>query len=139
MTGVEPPKMPDWIDLRGTVVSGCGDFRRRMEGFPDVFHRAMGYAPYPGTLNVDVGLPIKIKEEFRIQGVEINEPTQDLLFERCAINGIYGFRIRPFDTATGCGGHGDKVFEIACDRQVPAATIGAVVQVTLFRSDVSER
>lgn len=133
----EKPKTPEWINLKGKIVAGFGDFGRRMVSFPDVFRRAMGYTPYPGTLNVDVGLPIRIKEEFRIQGVDINEPTQDLLFERCVINGIPGFRIRPFDVATGWGGHGDSVLEIACARWVPNATIGRVVQVTLFRNDIS--
>ena len=129
--------MPESINLKGKIISRCGDFRRRMKRFPDVFRRAMGYAPYPGTLNVDAGMPIKIKEEFRIRGVDINEPTQDLLFERCVINGIHGFRIRPFDITTGGGGHGDNVLEITCAQKVPNATIDSVVQVTLFRNDIS--
>ena len=122
--------------LKGKIVSGCGDFSRRMNRFPDVFRTAMGYAPYPGTLNVDVGLPIKIREEFRIRGADINEPAQDLLFERCAINGIHGFRIRPLDIATGGGGHGDNVLEITCAQKVPNASIESAVQVTLFRDDI---
>lgn len=109
--GQETTKMPEW-NLKGKVVRGCGHFEQRTNSFPDVFLRAMAVALHLGTLNVDVGSPIKIKEEFRIRGVDIDEPTQDLLFERCVINGIPGFRIRPFDIATGAGGHGDNVLEI---------------------------
>jgi CTP-dependent riboflavin kinase len=131
--------MREPFSLKGVIVSGCGDFSKRMNRFPDVFRRAMGYSPYPGTLNVDVGSPIAIEEEFRIRGTEIDEPGQDLLFEPCLVNEIQGFRIRPFIVATGGGGHGDNVLEIACAQEIPNACIGGVVQITLFRSAVPEK
>jgi hypothetical protein len=47
---------------------------------------------------------VPIKEESRILGKEIDEAEQDLLFERCLINGNEGCRIRPYDVRTGDGG-----------------------------------
>ena len=124
------------IVVEGKVVPACGDFKRRMTNFPEAFRRATGEELFKGTLNVDVGREIAIREEFRILGTEINEPTQDLQFERCAINDIPAFRIRPYVIATGEGGHGDHILEISCGREIPNAGYGCVVRVTLFRDDV---
>ena len=41
-----------------------------------------------GTLNVLLDTPLPIQAEFRIAGTEIGEPEQDMLFERCRIDGI---------------------------------------------------
>jgi len=78
--------------LKGTVVSGCGHFTQRMKRYPDVFSEATGEKLFEGTLNVDVGRTVKIREDFRISGANICEPTQDLLFEKCQINGIPAYR-----------------------------------------------
>jgi hypothetical protein len=48
-----------------------------------VFERATGEELYPGTLSVDVGRPIPIKEPFRIEGRELNEP-EECLFDFAA-------------------------------------------------------
>jgi len=124
------------IVVEGKVVPGFGHFRERMRKFPEVFRQATGVELFKGTLNVDVGREIVIREDFRILGSEINEPEQDLLFERCVIQGIPAFRIRPYVVATGEGGHGDHILEISCGREIPNAGYGCVVRVTLFRDDV---
>jgi CTP-dependent riboflavin kinase len=124
------------VTLQGIIARGFGHFTQRMTNYPDVFRRATGVDLFTGTLNVDVGREITIKEDFRIKGTEIGEPLQDLLFERCAINGIAGYRIRPFVLATGEGGHGDHVLEICSTQQIPDAAPGNIVQVTLFRDDI---
>jgi len=94
-------------------------FSRRMTEYPKVFEKATGERLYPGTLNVNVGRPNPVREHFRIRGTEINEPEQDLLFEVCRINQIWAYRIRPFHLATGEGGHGDHIIEIACSQKIP--------------------
>ncbi len=50
--------------LKGSVVRGCGHFTHRMSNFPEPFRSAIGETLFPGTLNVDVGRPIGIKEDF---------------------------------------------------------------------------
>ncbi|MGA8224752.1 MAG: hypothetical protein WB780_24120 [Candidatus Acidiferrales bacterium] len=124
------------IVLEGKVVSGFGQFKERMTSFPEVFRKATGMELFKGTLNVDIGREVAIREDFRILGAEINEPAQDLLFERCEINDIPAFRIRPYVIATGEGGHGDHILEISCGRKIPGASIGSVVRITLFRDDI---
>jgi CTP-dependent riboflavin kinase len=121
------------VIVRGKVVSGCGHFKERMTRQREVFERATGEELHPGTINVNVGQEIPIREVFRINGNDIGEPEQDLLFERCRINGYSAFRIRPYHLPTGGGGHGDHVLEIACAEVVPNTDLGNVVEVELFR------
>jgi CTP-dependent riboflavin kinase len=84
-----------------------------MTRFPEVFERAAGERLFPGTLNVDIGAPLQVREDFRIRGSEVGEPGQDLIFERCFVSGHRAYRIRPFQLNGGGGGHGDHILEIA--------------------------
>jgi len=74
-------------------------------------------------------------DHFRIRGTEINEPEQDLLFEVCRIGQIWAYRIRPFHLATGEGGHGDHIVEIACAQKIPNASSGERVEIAFFPWD----
>jgi CTP-dependent riboflavin kinase len=126
------------IILKGTVVAGIGDFTKRMTNFPEAFRKATGEELVKGTLNVKVAKPVEVRPHFRIRGQEIGEDGQDLLFEVCRINGIWAYRIRPFNLRTREGGHGNTVLEICCAQWIPNATVGSVVEVTLFRDDAIE-
>jgi CTP-dependent riboflavin kinase len=120
--------------VKGTLRKGSGDFTRRMTHFPDVFKDATGESLFPGTLNVQVHEQIKIREHFRIRGVDINEPEQDLLFEICRINGIWAYRIRPYNLQNGSGGHGDRILEIACSVELrkEANFDESAIEIALF-------
>jgi CTP-dependent riboflavin kinase len=122
------------FSVKGRVVGGVGDFSRRMNRFPEVFARATGEQLHPGTLNVKIDRKIVIQKEFQISGAEIDEPGQDLLFERCEINGMKAFRIRPLHLSTGGGGHGDDTLEIASASYIENAKLGSEVEVTFFRA-----
>lgn len=119
--------------VSGIVQRGVGDFRRRMEKYPQVFERAAGETLFPGTINVKIDRNISIREDSRLCGNDIDEPDQDLLFERCLINGTPAHRIRPFQLATGEGGHGDDVLEITAHQEIPNVSAGSVVEITFFR------
>jgi CTP-dependent riboflavin kinase len=124
------------IILKGLIcpdAEGLKHFSRRMKEYPEVFERATGEQLYPGTLNVNVGEPIQIKEHFRIHGSELNEP-EEFLFEVCRINRIWAYRIRPLG-ARGGGGHGDHILEIACSHAIPNASPGVEVEIALFPHD----
>jgi hypothetical protein len=131
------------VTMKGTVVTGFGHFFRRMTEFPETFRKATGETLYPGTLNVDVGKPIRIQEHCRIFGTEIGEPYQDLLFEPCLINGLPGWRIRPYvlderaGFPVGGGGHGDHILEVSSATKIPNASAGSRVEITLFREDTN--
>jgi len=111
--------------------AGLKHFSRRMNQYPEVFERATGKKLFPGTLNVNVGEPIAIREHFRIRGKELNEP-EDFLFEVCRINRIWAYRIRPLDVQ-GNGGHDDHILEISCHHELPNVSPGAEVEIALFR------
>ena len=80
---------------------------------------------------------IPVKEHFGIRGEDIDEPTQDLLFEICRINRIWAYRIRPFDLRSGLGGHGDDTLEIACSQEIPNVSTDAPVEIILLRDDIA--
>ena len=126
------------IILKGSVcpeAEGLKHFSKRMSEYPEVFERATGERLYFGTLNVNVHKAIPVREHFRIRGAEVNEPEQDLLFEICRINRIWAYRIRPFQLATGEGGHGDHIIEVACSQKIPNVPEGSEVEIALFPRD----
>jgi ribosomal protein S18 acetylase RimI-like enzyme len=98
--------------VSGRVIAGTGAWKPRIERFPEVFTAHFGFPLFPGTLNVLIEVPLPVRAESRIPGSEIGEPEQDMLFERCLVNGFEAFRLRPFQPATGAGGHGDHILEI---------------------------
>jgi CTP-dependent riboflavin kinase len=116
------------IEVRGVIHEGSGDFTKRMTKFRDVFTRAVGEELFPGTLN-------EPREHFRIEGVHIDEPDQDLLFEICRVNGLWAYRIRPYRPADGGGGHGDHILEIACGIRLrkQADFNGSDIRIAPFR------
>ena len=124
------------IVLEGKVVEGRKDFRTRITKYPEAFRRATGQTIVLGTLNVKVDKPIPVKEHFRIRGIEIEEPLQDLLFEVCRINGIWAYRIRPYNLQNGGGGWGDDILEICCSEVIPNVKAGTSVQIMLLRDDI---
>jgi len=67
------------MQVSGKVVHGIGAWRPRIERYPEVFLAGTGQRLFPGTLNVLLESPLPIREEFRIRGVEIGEPDQDML------------------------------------------------------------
>ena len=108
-------------------------FPGRIRRYPAIFEQAVGYALYPGTINVKVSSPIQIFEQFRVKGELIGEPCQDLLFERCRINGIKAVRIRPYMLNSGGGGHGDDILEISCGCRIDGVEPGARVEIEICR------
>jgi CTP-dependent riboflavin kinase len=124
------------ITIKGRLQQGVGDFRKRMTMFPEVFRRATGETLIPGTLKVRVDRKIPAREDFRIRGIESGEPDQDLLFEKCLIDGIPGYRIRPFNLRHGDGGHGDDVIELSSSQRISHTGNGAVIEITFFRDSL---
>ena len=103
-----------------------------MERFPDVFGAVTGERLFPGTLNVQLESPLPIRAEFTIPGSEIGEPEQDMLFERCTVNGIPAFRLRPFQPATGAGGHGDHILELVSSVELRPLLAGSETVIVEF-------
>jgi hypothetical protein len=123
------------IILKGRVIQGVQHFstiRLSREEFRAAYRKATGEDLWKGTLNVQINRCIPVKEHFRIRGKDISEPEQDLLFEICRVNGIWAFRIRPYNLCTGAGGHGDNIFEIGCSEDISTTE----VNIELFRDDV---
>ena len=121
------------MKVKGHVVKGVKHFTHRMTKYRDIFTKASGQELRPGTINVEIDHRIEVREDFRIEGWKIDEPDQDLIFERCKISGIDAFRIRPLNLKTGLGGHGDHILEVASSQEVPNVEEGAKVEIEFFR------
>lgn len=117
--------------VTGRLVDGIGDFRKRMTTYADVFTRVVGHELFPGTLNVEIERLLVVREDFRILGRDIDEPEQDLIFERCQILGRAAYRIRPYQVLTGGGGHGDHILEIASREELRPLLVGREDQIEL--------
>jgi hypothetical protein len=127
------------VIIPGYVIPGCGDFQRRLlnEKFCVAFRKATGEDLVKGTLNVEVNRCIPVNEHFRILNKDLDEnPPQDLLFEICRIGRNWVYRIRPYNLCTGAGGHGDHIIEIGCSEEIPNATEGSPIEITMFRNDL---
>ena len=127
------------VTLKGTIIKGSGEQRRRMMRFPEVFESVLGKDFYPGTINVKVDRPVWIKTDFKISGDLIAEPHMNMLFEKCKINGDPAYRMRIWNKKSGYGSWGDDVLEIAgpplC---VPTFEFGICqkVKIELFRNKI---
>lgn len=110
-----------------------GHFKPLMKTFSEVFERATGEKLIPGTINVNVGTQIKIKEDFRIPASDLNGGEQDLLFERCRIDGIPAYRLRRCHPLTNEGGHGDHILEISSSACIPSNSPGSRATIEFFR------
>ncbi len=124
--------------VKGRVITGVRHFTDRMTNYPEVFKKATGEVLIPGTINIQVDKSILVKEHFRVRGIDICEPDQDLLFEICKINGIWAYRIRPFNLKTGAGGHGDHILEITSAERISNVSPGSIAEITLFRDDLKQ-
>jgi CTP-dependent riboflavin kinase len=117
-----------------------------MTAYSDVFRDAVGEELFPGTLNVDVGVPILIKPYIWIKGETVGDLYQDLLIEKCKVNDVEAYRMRPYQyrdfpnsLGVGMGGHGDNILEILCKyklRDKLSLTDDSIVIVTFARDDV---
>lgn len=122
--------------LKGRVITGVRHFTNRMTKYPEVFQKATGEILFPGTINVQVDKSTLVKEHFRIRGIDIDEPEQDLLFEICKINQIWAYRIRPYNLRNGSGGHGDNILEISSAEKIQNVLVDSYVEIALFRDDL---
>ena len=107
-----------------------------MSAHEAAFTAAVGERLQAGTVNVQLAVPVPVREHFRLVGATIGEPQQDLLFEVVRIGPHWGYRIRPLNLITGAGGHGDHVIEVACALRLPSkiTAVGSVVELTFFRN-----
>jgi hypothetical protein len=126
------------IIVRGRVAQGCKHFSARLKQpkFREAYRTATGEDLHKGTLDVMVDRCIPIREHFRMRGKDFDHPDEDFLFEVCRVNGIWAYRLRPYNLCRGDGGHGDNVLEIACSQEIPHDPTGnEEVEIVLLRDD----
>jgi CTP-dependent riboflavin kinase len=118
--------------IKGIVQVGLQHFTRRMTEHSHVFEEAFGCLPYPGTINVRVDRLIRIQPTFSIR--DPIDAQQELLIERCLINGLAAFRIRPSVIGNpDAGGHGDDILEISSCTEIPGIAPDVEVTIEFFR------
>jgi hypothetical protein len=74
--------------LQGMFVQGCEHFTVRRVNYREVSSKALGETLFSGTLNVDVGVAIGIREDFRILGRDTGEQNSGVQNPAiCSYNG----------------------------------------------------
>lgn len=101
--------------LRGSVVSGIGDFSRWIEKLQEHYFRKTGMRFYPGTLNVELENAYSLpKQVIRLEASEYGG-TVSVSMVACTIRGKEAFLLRTDANEHGRGHHPKIIVEIACD------------------------
>ncbi len=104
--------------LKGKIVSGLGDFSKRMEEIPgcrDAYERKTGMRFYPGTLNIQLADEWNIpKGAMRLDQREYGG-TVSVSIVACSMLGRKAFILRTEKNEAGVGGHPKTIVEVACD------------------------
>ncbi len=132
------------MKLRGTIQKGIGEgsFFTSLDWVVEQFERAMGFAPFPGTLNVricDEDLP-QVDAFFSNKDFELI-PTDPHFcsgsFKRVRVNGILAAAVFPSEDVHV---HGKEIVEIISDRHLKGTLHledGDLVTITEISEDPS--
>ncbi len=118
--------------LRGTVVSGRGDFSYWMEKLADHYERKTGVSLYPGTLNLALDAPWRVPPNpIRLEAREYGGRVSVSIVP-CEILGMQAFILRTDQNEAGTGAHPLNIIEIAAQvrlRDAFSLADGDIVEV----------
>lgn len=101
--------------LKGTVVSGLGNFSYWLEKLESHYTRKTGMRLFPGTLNLSLDRPYSLpKEVIRLEKEEYGG-TVSVSMVPCRIFGRPAFLLRTDANEAGKGHHARNIIEIATD------------------------
>ena len=101
--------------LRGTVVSGMGNFSIWIERLRDHYQAKTGMELFPGTLNLQLECPWLAPEGcLRLEGAEYGG-TVTVNIVPCSVLGRPAFILRTTANNEGRGHHPQTIIEIATD------------------------
>jgi riboflavin kinase len=120
--------------LRGTVVSGMGNFSYWIEKLHSYYLAKTGMHLFPGTLNVQLPEPYTLPSKaLRLEGAEYGGMVSVNIVP-CRINGRPAFLLRTDANEQGRGHHPRTIIEIATDvklRDHFHLTDGSAVEIEL--------
>src|SRR5215469_3658349 len=103
------------LRLRGTVVSGRGDFGQWIECLSSFYQRKTGMLLYPGTLNVELPEEYTLPADvIRLEADEYGGRVSVSIVP-CRIFNRQAFLLRTDQNEAGTGRHPRSVVEIATD------------------------
>lgn len=121
--------------LRGTVVSGIGNFSYWIEKLRDHYLAKTGMILFPGTLNIKLETPYRLPERpMRLEGHEYGG-TVSVNLVPCSILGRPAFILRTDANEQGRGDHPRTIVEVATDIKLRDAfhlQDGDVVEIEVF-------
>ncbi|OYT40796.1 MAG: riboflavin kinase [Desulfurococcales archaeon ex4484_58] len=118
--------------LIGRVVKGLGEGARYVSLYSSVFEKYLGFKPYPGTLNIDVGRDVS-KEFSSIPAILIPPPYDGLgyvLAYEGLIDDLKVYVIKPVITR-----HKWNILEVISEynlRQYLNLHDGSIVKITIY-------
>jgi CTP-dependent riboflavin kinase len=124
---------------RGRVTSGTGDFSHWLRTLEALYHRTLGVRLFPGTLNLDIGVPwhVPLERRLRITPEEMVAGGGGLVgisIIACRIIDLDAFVLRTDANETGNGDHPLNIVEIAATvkiRERYGLADGSVVRIDL--------
>ena len=106
------------IVLEGKVISGLGDFSKRMSQIPgllDVYFKKTGLCFFPGTLNIELNEPWSVPvNSMRLEKEEYGG-TVSVNIVPCRFFDRKAFILRTDKNESGTGHHSKRIIEIASD------------------------
>lgn len=119
------------LRIKGRVVPGLGEGGFYVEKYAEEFEKALGFKPFPGTLNIEItnsALPLH-----ECKGVEVKPPAPGygsvVAYEAC-LNSVKVYIIKPLMTK-----HSSQVIEVISPiklREVLGLKNGDVVEIRIF-------
>lgn len=99
---MDPPPL---ATVRGRVEAGVGDAGRWLARFNAAYGRALGYAPYPGSLNLRLAAPFDWTDgRFGAHVIPLARATyggeRDILLLECRIRTLADYRAHLWTTTT---------------------------------------
>jgi riboflavin kinase len=61
------------IKLRGKVASGLGNYSYWIEQYQSIYREKTGMLLFPGTLNIELNQPLKLRDKFNLDDEDLVE------------------------------------------------------------------
>ncbi len=123
------------VRFKGVVVSGVGRGSYYVRLYRDLFKKCLNIDPYPGTLNIDLGLDASfLWNSFKPYVIKPLRKELSLVYVLPAcVNNVRGFIVRSLKTV-----HGWNIVEVIaeyCLREMLKLKDGDVIEVVVYSGE----
>lgn len=111
----------EYLEFSGKIVDGLGEGKYYVQQYAKKIKEKIGYAPYPGTLNIKLDEESLVKRQLlrEIEPITIDEFEESgrkyggLFLYKCKVNGYSSAIVIPLRTH-----HGSEILELIADKRL---------------------